>query len=151
MAPFKYRMHLADGEDLGDYASTEPNWKPGDELEAHYAATPYRSGTDYVFAHPESGSRLEITKWYPEQFRAALTAAGITDYVRSFHDQRHNALTNMAKAGSSPLAIMAPPDTGRSRRRSTTCTWQVRRSRKTPPRSSNECSRGRKFYPPEPI
>jgi integrase len=77
------------------------------ELEAHYAATHYRADSDFVFAQPESGTRLEITKWYPKQFRAALTAAGITDYVRPFHDQRHNALTNMAKAGSSPVAIMA--------------------------------------------
>ncbi len=32
MAPFKYRVYTVDGDDLDDYATSEPNWKPGDEL-----------------------------------------------------------------------------------------------------------------------
>lgn len=36
----------------------------------------------------------------------ALAAAGIADYVRPFHDVRHGALTNLAAAGVSPVAIM---------------------------------------------
>jgi integrase len=45
-------------------------------------------------------------KVFAEQFRAALKAAGIEDYVRPFHDLRHTALTNEAAAGSSPIALM---------------------------------------------
>jgi integrase len=77
------------------------------ELERHFADTNYRADSDYVFAHPTRGTRLDGSKWYPAAFKAALEKAGITDRVRPFHDQRHNALTTMAKAGSSPLAIMA--------------------------------------------
>jgi len=76
------------------------------ELEAHYQASPYRAGTDFVFAHPTRGSRLEH-EWYAGEFRAALKAAGITEHVRPFHDARHAALTNMAATGASPIAVMA--------------------------------------------
>ena len=27
---FRFRLYLADGEDLNDYTSSEPNWSPGD-------------------------------------------------------------------------------------------------------------------------
>ena len=76
------------------------------ELEAHYQASAYRAGSDFVFAHPQRGSRLEH-QWYADEFRAALKAAGITEYVRPFHDARHAALTNMAATGASPIAVMA--------------------------------------------
>jgi hypothetical protein len=36
-----------------------------------------------------------------------LKAAGITDYVRPFHDARHASLTNGAAAGETPIALMA--------------------------------------------
>jgi len=76
------------------------------ELEALYQASAYRAGTDYVFAHPTRGSKLEH-EWYAGEFRAALKAAGITEHVRPFHDARHAALTNMAATGASPIAVMA--------------------------------------------
>ncbi len=76
------------------------------ELEAHYQASTYRAGADYVFAHPTRGSKLEH-EWYAGEFRAALKAAGITEHVRPFHDARHAALTNMAATGASPIAVMA--------------------------------------------
>jgi integrase len=76
------------------------------ELEAQYQASAYRAGSDYVFAHPTRGSRLEH-EWYAEAFRKALKAAAITDYIRPFHDARHAALTNMAATGASPIAVMA--------------------------------------------
>jgi integrase len=41
------------------------------------------------------------------EFRAALKRAGITDYVRPFHDARHASLTNGAAAGETPIALMA--------------------------------------------
>jgi integrase len=59
-----------------------------------------------VFCHPERGTPLETSRWYPEQFRAALAAAGITDYIRPFHDARHAALTNLAATGASPIVVM---------------------------------------------
>lgn len=40
-------------------------------------------------------------------FRKALAAAGITDYVRPFHDARHGSLTNGASAGETPIALIA--------------------------------------------
>jgi integrase len=33
-------------------------------------------------------------------------AAGITDYIRPFHDARHASLTNGAAAGETPIALM---------------------------------------------
>lgn len=77
------------------------------ELSDHYAATAYKADTDYVFAHPERGTRLEVSNWYPAQFKAALEAAGITDYIRPHHDMRHTALTNLPATGASPIAVMA--------------------------------------------
>jgi integrase len=65
----------------------------------------FKGDDEYVFCHPELGSRIGV-EWYADQFRAALKAAGVTDYVRPFHDARHGALTNMAAAGSSPIALM---------------------------------------------
>jgi hypothetical protein len=29
---FRFRVYLADSEDLDDYVSSEPNWRPGDTL-----------------------------------------------------------------------------------------------------------------------
>lgn len=60
-----------------------------------------------MFAHATRGTRLDGSKWYPAAFKTALAAARIADHVPPFHDARHNALTNMPAAGSSPVAIMA--------------------------------------------
>ena len=62
-------------------------------LEHHFAGSALKADADYVFAHPERGTRLD-SEWYAGEFRSALAAAGITDYVRPFHDARHGALTN---------------------------------------------------------
>ena len=59
-----------------------------------------------MFCHPRSGCKLEH-EWYAGEFRKALAAAGITDYVRPFHDARHASLTNGAAAGERPLELMA--------------------------------------------
>jgi hypothetical protein len=58
-----------------------------------------------VFCHQRRGSRV-YEGWYTERFRAALKAAGITDYIRPFHDARHASLTNGAAAGETPIALM---------------------------------------------
>ena len=76
------------------------------EFGEQYATTPYRADTVYVFAHPERGTQVD-DKWYRAHFRTALAAAGITDTVRTFHDMRHTALTNLAATGASLIAVMA--------------------------------------------
>jgi integrase len=77
-----------------------------DELVTHFAKSSYQADEDYVFGHPEKGSSLDA-KWYHELFQAALTAAGVEGHVRTFHDMRHTALTNLAATGASPIAVMA--------------------------------------------
>jgi integrase len=69
-------------------------------------ATAFQGDDEYVFCHPEIGSKVGV-EWYADEFRKALKAAGITDYVRPFHDARHGALTNMAATSPSPVALMA--------------------------------------------
>ena len=76
-----------------------------DALQAHFRSTAFKADDERVFCHPGSGRRYSA-KLFAEQFRAALKVAGITDYVRPFHDLRHTALTNEAASGSSPIALM---------------------------------------------
>jgi integrase len=77
-----------------------------DALAAHYQRTAYKGDDELVFCHLERDSKIN-EKWYAKEFRAALKAAGITDYVRPFHDARHASLTNGAAAGEAPIALMA--------------------------------------------
>jgi integrase len=72
----------------------------------HLGRTRYRTDDDYVFCHPDRGSRYREAR-FAEQFRAALAEAGVEGYVRPYHDLRHTSITNEAAAGSSPVAIMA--------------------------------------------
>ena len=74
-------------------------------LEARFQRTAFKGDSEFVFCHPERGTRYS-EKLFAEQFRAALVKAEITDYVRPFHDLRHTALTNEAASGSSPIALM---------------------------------------------
>jgi len=76
-----------------------------DALSAHYGRTAYKGDDERVFCHTVKGCRYSEKMW-AETFRQALRAAGITDYVRPFHDLRHTALTNEAATGSSPIALM---------------------------------------------
>ena len=75
-------------------------------LEEHYRRTAFQGDDELVFCHPERGTTYR-EHVFARQFRAALNQAGITEYVRPFHDLRHTALTNEAAAGSSPIALMA--------------------------------------------
>jgi len=68
--------------------------------------TAFKGDNELVFCHGMRGSKI-CQEWYAGHFRKALTAAGITDYVRPFHDARHGSLTNGAAAGESPIALMA--------------------------------------------
>ncbi len=75
------------------------------ELFGHRARSRFQGDDERVFCHLEKGSPLD-GKRYAETFRAALVKAGITDYVRPFHDRRHTAITNDAAAGHSGLDVM---------------------------------------------
>jgi integrase len=76
------------------------------ELGEQFVASPFKADRDFVFAHPELGNHVD-DQFYRRHFRAALKSAGITDHVRTFHDMRHTALTNLAATGASPIAVMA--------------------------------------------
>ena len=75
------------------------------ELFDHRGRSRYQGDGERVFCHPLKGSSLDH-KRYAATFRDALDRAGITDYVRPFHDGRHSAITNDAAAGNSGLAVM---------------------------------------------
>jgi integrase len=75
-------------------------------LAAQYQRTRFRGDDELVFTHPTRGSMVN-SEWYAERFRVALNWAGISDYVRPFHDARHGSLTNMAATAASPTALMA--------------------------------------------
>jgi integrase len=72
----------------------------------HRRASAFKGEDELVFAHPERGSRIDH-EWYAGEFRKALKAAKVTEYVRPFHDLRHASLTNGAVAGEQPLELMA--------------------------------------------
>ena len=62
------------------------------------------SPDDYIF-QSSRGNQVG-GQWYTDKFNEALKEAGITDYVRPFHDMRHTALTNEAATGkSNPIAL----------------------------------------------
>jgi integrase len=72
----------------------------------HQRSSAFKGEDELVFAHPERGSRIDH-EWYAAEFRKALKAAKITEYVRPFHDLRHASLTNGVVAGEQPLELMA--------------------------------------------
>lgn len=76
------------------------------ELFDHRSRTRYAGDDERAFCSPTKGTPFDIQR-YTETFRAALKKAGISDYVRPFHDLRHSSITNAAAAGSSPAALMA--------------------------------------------
>ncbi len=75
-------------------------------LMGQFTSSPYRSDDDYVFAHPERGTKLN-GGWYRAAFLEALAGAGVEGRIRTFHDMRHTAITNLAATGASPIAVMA--------------------------------------------
>jgi integrase len=98
------RVRESKGEDGERLIALSPTLV--DALAAHYQRTAFKGDDELVFCHPKRGTRLDPT-WYAGEFRTALKAAGITDYVRPFHDARHASLTNGAAAGERPLELMA--------------------------------------------
>lgn len=66
----------------------------------------YDGDDELVFGNPRTGNPFDV-QVYGKLYREALVKAGITDYVRPFHDGRHTSITNGAKAGLNPAALQA--------------------------------------------
>jgi integrase len=66
---------------------------------------PYKGADEYVFAHPQLGTRYSA-KGFSEALKGAQRVAGVEGRVRAFHDLRHTAITHDAAAGSSAIAVM---------------------------------------------
>lgn len=77
-----------------------------EDLWQHRRASAYNGDGELVFCHPERGTTYTYAA-FKTAMQAALMAAGITDYVRPFHDLRVASLTNGAAAGESPVALQA--------------------------------------------
>lgn len=121
-----------------------------DTLAERYRQTRYKADSDFVFAHPERGSALH-PNWYGDHFKAALAAAGIEGRVRTFHDMRHTALTNLALTPqANELVLMA---TAGHRSFSTTKQYLQLAGRVFPEAAASLQDRmfgGTKLYPSEP-
>jgi len=90
----------------GRHSRDRPLHPLAESLWQHRRRSSFRGEDELVFCHAERGT-VYREHVFAEQFRAALKAARITDYVRPFHDLRHTSLTNEAASGSTPIALMA--------------------------------------------
>lgn len=77
-----------------------------EELFKHRSRTAFDGEDERVFVSPTKGTPFDVAR-YGDTFRLALQRAGITDYVRPFHDLRHASITNAAASGTPPNALMA--------------------------------------------
>lgn len=75
-----------------------------DELWQQRGRTKFEGDDELVFCHPAKGSPLDPAL-YAITLRKALKRAKITQPMRPFHDGRHTAITNDARAGNPQLAI----------------------------------------------
>ena len=66
----------------------------------------YRGDDERAFSNQKTGG-VYREEHFAESFTEARHTAGITDYVRPFHDLRHTAITNDAASGASPIAVMS--------------------------------------------
>ena len=71
----------------------------------HRRTSSFQGEDERAFCHPRTGGVLDH-KRYADTLRGALARAGVTDYVRPFHDGRHTAITNAAAAAVDPHALM---------------------------------------------
>jgi integrase len=120
----------------------------------HRRTSAFQGDGERVFCHPKTGGPLDPAD-FREALHTALRAAGITDYVRPFHDLRHTAITNDAAAGANPVALMTKAG---HRNMSTTKTYLHLAGTVFPDEAERLEERllggsdlGRKFYPSEPI
>jgi integrase len=72
----------------------------------HRARSAYDGDDERVLCSPTKRTPFDVAR-YGTTLRTALAKAGITDYVRPFHDMRHSSITNAAAAGTAPAALMA--------------------------------------------
>jgi integrase len=72
----------------------------------HRARTAYEGDDERVFCHPKTGRAIE-PKRYAKTFRKALARAKVSGEVRPFHDGRHSAITNAARAGLAAAVLQA--------------------------------------------
>jgi integrase len=77
-----------------------------DALFQHRSRSAYSGDDERVFVSPTKGTPFDVVR-YAATYRRALASAGVSDYVRPFHDGRHTSITNAAAAGSEPAALMA--------------------------------------------
>jgi integrase len=76
-----------------------------EELWQHRRRSNFRGEDEFVFCHPERGTRYRADT-FEAALGAALRATGIEGRVRAFHDLRHTSITNDAAAGANPTALM---------------------------------------------
>jgi site-specific recombinase XerD len=76
------------------------------ELFDHRLWSTFRGDDEFVFANPRTGRPFDAGT-YGTLVHLALDRAGITDYLRPSHDLRHSSITNAARAGTSPEALMS--------------------------------------------
>ncbi len=76
-----------------------------EELWQHRRRSSFQGDDEFVFCHPERGTRYRADA-FEDAMKRALAEAGITDRVRAFHDLRHTSITNDAAAGANPVALM---------------------------------------------
>jgi integrase len=76
------------------------------ELFNHRSRSAYSGEDEFVFCSPTKGTSFDPQR-YGRTFTKALLKAGITEYVRPFHDLRHTSITNSAAAGTPTTALMA--------------------------------------------
>lgn len=117
----------------------------------HLGRSTYTAPDDRVFGHRTRGTKLN-PDWYGREFRKALLAVGITDYVRPFHDARHGSLTNGAANGESTFALMrrAGHKNVATTQRYVDLAGVVFRE-EADSLEDRMLGAGRKFYPSEPI
>jgi integrase len=84
------------------------------EFENHFQRSHYQADSDYVFCHPEKGSKMNESN-YRQAFREAQRAAGVgnpdakpgePDFIRPAHDLRVTSITSGVLTGEHPSKIM---------------------------------------------
>ena len=77
-----------------------------DELFEHRRWSEFDGDDDYVFPNPRTGHPFDANR-YSDLMGKARLRAGIDGHVRPSHDLRHSSITNSARAGTLPEALMS--------------------------------------------
>jgi integrase len=76
------------------------------EFERHYQRSFYKADSDFIYCHPEKGSRMNPER-YRDAVKAAFTAAGLKGKFRPAHDLRVTSLTSGVMANENVPILMA--------------------------------------------